>query len=284
MSNFDFGTAWSSAMDYLRANYQMLLIVVGAALLVSELVQLFLGGDSTGITMNAMTSALKDGDFSDLAAVSRASGGGVGAGLAGIIAGLLQGGAGFAAYRLGLAHDGNETLGSAFLYGLGAAVLTALLVVAVAVVAGIVIAVPMVALGLSGGSGGMGSFAGALIVILALALMVLLFWLIARLAVVAPAMAQARSMNPLYGLSESWRLTRGHALLILIYLILTGIALGIVGIIGIGIMTVIGAMLGPLAVTLLVLIVTIPLAMVGNAITAGIYRTLAPRDMGEVFA
>ena len=283
MSEFNFGDAWSEGVAFLQANVLMLAIVIGGGLAVSELVQFFAGGDGQAAQIAMLQRAFTSGDFGQLAGANAAAGGGLAAGLAAMFAGLIQGSSSFAAYRLGLAPDGDDNIASALLYGFIATLLFILAIIPVAIIVVIVIAIPVAAFGLgSGGAPGGGTL--ALAIIFGLAFLVLILWLSARLSVVQPAMAAARSTNPIYGVTESWRLTDGKALMIFLYLLLIGIATMVVGGIALGLMAAIGSVLGAFATVILTLAVTIPITMVSAALTAGIYRSLVPDDHSQTFA
>lgn len=286
MNSFSIGDAWSHAVAFLKTHLQMLVIIVGGGLALSAILQyLSTGGIDQQQQLTAITTAMASGDFGRLANNPNAAMG-LGGGIFAIIAGIVQSAAQFAALRLGLA-PGEEQTGSAISYGLGAAVTLMLFFIAVVIVAAIAIVVPMVALGTGAAAAGGGTPSGAMIalmVIAGLAFLVLLVWLSVRLSVMQAAMAAARSTNPIYGIKESWRLTRGNALMIFLYFIVLGIlALVVMAVMG-GIIGVIGAAVGSIGTMILTtVILSIPVGIVGLGITAGIYQTLVPDTRYDIF-
>lgn len=287
MTNFSIGEAWSQAMAFLTENLQMLALVVGGGALLAAVIQyLVVGGDQMA-QIAAMQSAISSGDFSQLATANAgAAGFGAGAGLVAIIASIVQSGAEFAGTRIGLTR-GQEDIGSAISYGLVAALLTLLLFIGVGIVAVLVIAIPVGLLGVGAGMAGAGSGGGmvAVVALLSLVLLVVFIWIMVRLSVMQPAMAAARSTNPIYGITESWRLTRGNALMIFVYLLLLGIAAIVIFFIAMAIVGALAGLLGGFVGMLLsTIVVGVPLAIVGLAVGVGIYKTLAPDTAGDVFA
>lgn len=287
MNNFSIGEAWSQAMAFLTENLQMLAVIVGGGALIAAVIQyLVVGGDQMA-QFAAMQSALSSGDFSQLAAANAgAAGFGAGAGLVAIIASVVQSGAEFAGTRIGLTR-GQEDIGSAISYGLVAALLTLLLFFGIGIVAVLVIAIPAVLLGVGAGLAGAAPGGGTVAVILlfSLALFVVIIWVAVRLSVMQPAMAAARSTNPIYGITESWRLTRGNGLMIFLYLLLLGIAAIVIFFVAAAIVGVIGGLAGPFfAMLLSTVLVGIPLTIVSLAVGVGIYKALAPDISGDVFA
>jgi hypothetical protein len=287
MGGFSIGEAWSQAMAFMTENLQMLAVVVGGGALLAAVIQyLVVGGDQMA-QFAALQSAISSGDFSQLAEGNAAAAGmGAGAGLVAIVASIIQSGAEFAGVRIGLSR-GQEDIGSALSYGVVAAILSLLLFIAIGIVAALVIGVPLVLLGVGAGLAGGGSAAsmGGIVALIVIVAIVVALWLAARLSVMQPAMAAARSTNPIYGLTESWRLTRGHALMIVLYLILLGIAAIVIFAIVGAIVGVLGAIAGPFVSMLLTtIIVGIPVTILFLSIGVGIYRTLAPDNSGDVFA
>lgn len=287
MNSFSIGEAWSQAMAFLTENLQMLAVVVGGGALLAAIIQyLVVGGDQMA-QFAALQSAMSSGDFSQLATANAgAAGFGAGAGLVAMLASVIQSGAEFAGMRIGLSR-GQEDIGSAVSYGLVAALLTLLLFFAVGVVAVLVIAIPVVLLGVGAGMASADSGGGtvAVIVLLCLLLLVVFIWIMVRLSVMQPAMAAARSTNPVYGITESWRLTRGNALMIFIYLFLLGIAAMVIFFIAAAIVGMVAGLLGGFVGMLVTtVLVGVPLTILGLAVGVGIYKTLVPETAGDVFA
>lgn len=285
MNNFSIGEAWSQAMAFLTENLQILAVVVGGGALLAAVIQYLVAGGDQMAQIAAMQSAISSGDFSQLATANAgAAGFGAGAGLVAIIASVVQSGAEFAGTRIGLTR-GQEDIGSAISYGLVAALLTLLLFIGVAIVAALLIGLPIVLLGVGMGGGEPSGGAAAIILLLLLVFFVVFIWIMVRLSVMQPAMAAARSTNPIYGITESWRLTRGNALMIFVYLFLLGIAAIVIFFIAMAIVGALAGLLGGfIGMVLSTVLVGVPLGIVGLAVGVGIYKTLAPDKTGDVFA
>ena len=285
MAQFDIGNAWSEAMAFLRDNFQLLLVLVGGGAVFAGVAQyLGAGGIDQTAQMAALQSAVSSGDWAKIAQAGAASPMGIGGGLMVILAAVVQGALQFAALRLGLT-PGDDVTGSAIVYGLVATLATFLFYFAAALIAAIAIIVPLVALGIGGGASGMGGGVVALLAVLALVFFIAVIWVVVRLSVIQPAMAAARSANPLYGIAESWRLTSGNALMIFVYSLLLGVAALVITLVGGLVLGGIGGLMGATAAMILTTIfLSAPLAVVGTAISAGIYRTLAPDTRGDIFA
>jgi hypothetical protein len=275
MRDFDMGEAWAQCMVFLRDNLTTLAILIGGTTVLSTIIQLlFAGGvaEQQAQQIGALSGLLQGGDIQDFLRNQGAAAMGVGGGLVMIIAALLSAGGTMAAFRLGLVPNG-DSMGSALIYGIVATITTFLFFMAI----GLVVAIPLILLGLVGAIGGAGEGPGVLFILLLIPIMILFIWIFVRLSVMQPAMAEARSANPLFGAQRSWDLTRGNALMIFLYALLTGIAIMVVSL-------VVGAILGfitnlfgsTIGAILLSVILSAPLAMLGAAITAGIYRSLVP--------
>lgn len=281
MTKFTIGEAWSQGLAFLNAHFQIILILIGGSTLIGALVQIGLFGFNEQLFTQQMQAAAKDGSLQQFFSS-------VGPGLAGagIVSAILQSAAQFATFRVGLAKS-EEGVGPALSYGIVAAIIYLLFSIVLAVGIILVLAIPFAVLGGAGLFSGAAPSAGTLGVffILILALIPLVLWIGARLSVVVPAMAEARSTNPLFGLAESWRLTRGNAGGIILYFIVLGVALIVVSAIIGGIGGAIGALIGGAGGQMLsAVLVGVPTAIIGVGITAGIYRTLAPYEPGDIFA
>jgi len=134
---------------------------------------------------------------------------------------------------------------------------------------------------------------GGLVVLVALAIIMLLFWATVRFSCVTSAMAHRKTFNPIVGLSESWRLTAANQWRIMGYLALIGVVLLVV--IFVATMIVGASMLGSmqgggvpdvgLGTAIISLLIGIPIAYLVVLVPAGIYRELgAATDAAEVFA
>ncbi len=289
MNKFDIGEAWSLALAFLREHLQMLVVVVGGGALVAALLQYFAVGGDQAAQMAAFQEAFRSGDLGQIANAGGAGAMGAAGFLFLLVGGVIQSAAEFAGLRIGFSR-GQEDVGSALSYGLVAAILSILFYILLGIAAVIILVVPIMLLGgaalfASGGdaAGAAGSF--GLIALLLVVAMLVFIWIAVRLSVMQPAMAAARSTNPLFGLSESWRLTRGNAFMIFVYFVLLIIAAIVIFLVAGAIVGMIGGLFGPFVSMLLTtILVGIPLTILGLAVTAGIYRSLASDIPTDVFA
>ncbi len=274
MTGFSIGEAWSQAADFLSRNLQMLIILVGGAVVASAVVQLaMIGGDFEAL-MAQLNQAAATGNFTALNDI--AGGGLVAAGLIGLV---VQTATQQAALRLGLGH--RDSMADALLYGVKSALAILLLVFAASLVIGLgLVAVGAVFVGgLAAAGSGMGSIGIALLLVLAVLLLVL--WLYVRTSLTGVTMADAGSINPVYGIVQSWRLTAPNQWSILAYilvLIVTAIVIGLLaqalfGLFGLTIAAILSAVL-----------VDAPLSIVAVAVFAGIYLASMPTRGSEVFS
>ncbi|MEK6540650.1 MAG: hypothetical protein AABZ45_00865 [Pseudomonadota bacterium] len=282
MGEFTIGAAWSEAIAFLQRNVTTLLVLVGGSVLLAAVIQTFVFGFSQTALQAQMQGAMTSGNMDAFMTTVLPSVAG-----AGLIGAIIQSTGQFAALRMGL--SGDEDYASSITYGLTAAVVSTLFWILVVIVVAVVLGVIFAAFGVGAMfTGGERAAATGMVGILLLIMLLILpvaLWLAVRLWVISPAMADARSANPLFGLSQSWQLTGAHQWSLLGYLILIVIgALVVFGILG-GIAGVIGAALGETIGSLFVALVTgVPAGILGLAINAGVYRTLAPRNAGDVFA
>nr|WP_248453480.1 hypothetical protein [Sphingopyxis sp. MSC1_008] len=143
----------------------------------------------------------------------------------------------------------------------------------------------------SGAAGAIGGGAIVLIIILYIALFVFLLWVQGRFMVAGPVMAERLTRNPVTGLGESWRLTGpsqwvivGFYLLfvigIIIYAMIAGMIFG--GILG----SIMGGSAVGAILTMIVMaaLVYLPIIMISFSMPVGVYRAIAPRASGDVFA
>lgn len=275
MSGFTIGEAWSQAVDFLQRNLQMLVILVGGAVVAFGIVQLVLIGGDPDAFAQRIATAIQSGNMEAMGEAA----GGAGLGLIGIIALLVQTATQYAACRIGLGHG--DSVADALVYGLKAAVVFLLFGLAVGIVIGGIVAVLAFTIGAGLFASGAGAGAIGLMVLLALVLLLVMIWLFARLLVVTPAMADAGSINPLYGIATSWRLTAPHQWAIVGYILLLVLVLIVVTMVVGGIL---GLMGGPVGGLLTTVLVDAPIAVVSLAVTAGAYLALAPRGRGDIFA
>lgn len=293
MTKMSIGAAFSETFAFLRANWMQMLIWVGGALVVVGLLgYLFLGSTFSAMALAPNDPSLVMGAFGKIA-------------LFALIAAIVFYGVSMLIWRGGM-HPG-EAPNFAWAFQAGPALAFGMFVVMIA--AYIVIFIVMFILTLifgaalggmgafspgaleSGGIGAIGGGAIFLIVLLYIAMIVFLLWVQARFMVAGPVMANQLTRNPVTGLGESWRLTGpsqwtivGFYLLftigIFIYAMIAGMIFG----------GILGAILGGSAVgailTMIVMavVVYLPVIMISFSMPVGVYRALAPRASGDVFA
>jgi hypothetical protein len=274
MHGFTIGDAWSYAMDFLQRNLQMLAILVGGGAIAAGLTQLVAMGGSPQALAEQMAAAMRSGNPEMLTQL-----GGGAIAVSSLLGYLVQSTTQYAGLRLGLGHG--DSTADALVYGLKASVLMLLFLMAVILVVGLGVGLVAVALGAGAMASGAGAGMAIGLILLLLVLLFVMLWLVARLSVAAPAMADAGSINPLYGIATSWRLTADRQWSILGYIILLAIAAGVISSLAQAIFGLFGATVGS---ALSVVVVTAPIAVVTIAVYAGIYLTVARRDTGDVFA
>ena len=293
MTKMSIGAAFSETFAFLKANWMQMLIWVGGALVVVGL----LGFLVLGSTFSAIALAPNDPSLI-MSAFGKIF-------LFALIAAVIFYGVSMLIWRGGM-HPG-EAPNFAWAFQAGPALAFGMFVVMIA--AYIVIFIVMFILTLifgaalggmgafspaaleSGGAGAIGGGAIILMIILYIAMIVFLLWVQGRFLVAGPVMANQLTRNPVTGLGESWRLTGpsqwtivGFYLLftigVFIYALIAGMIFG----------GVLGAILGGSAVgamlTMIVMAaaVYLPIIMISFSMPVGVYRAIAPRASGDVFA
>lgn len=283
MNRISIGQAWSYATSFFAGQgAHHAIVLIGVGIFVPLVLQFVTLGGS--MWTNPMSLA----------------GGGVAAmgllgGLISLINYLLQTGSYFASWRIGLTH-GDESLGSALGYGLVAALPLLLLgIVVVLLFIGIAFLVfgsafaPM----WMGGKPSEATAAGSAILLLVLMPLFLLFllWVAARFCCTGPVMADRRTYNVLTGLGESWRMTAASQWKIIVYFVLIGIALTVIGMI---LTMIVGASIfasggapgtgAIIGIIIGALLLSIPMAFLQVGVPAGIYRALGQGNQADVFA
>ncbi len=281
MRDFDIGSAVSSAASFVGEHLRLILLLAGGALLIGQVLLYAVVGTSPEAIAQQITAAGSSGDASQLFAL----GGGLLA--ASLVATLLQTTAQFAIFRIALSDE--QDLGSAIGYGTNAAIIYLLFIVALSTAAALVVIVlvaALVALGFVASSGNApgGIPTALLVVILLLLLLPLGIWLMARLLVAVPAMADARTVNPVFGLTQSWKLTQRHQWpmvgYVLLYIVAAIILQGVLTLVS----TLMAAALGPMVGGILGgLIVGLPVTILGLAVAYGAYDRLRTDNAGEIF-
>ncbi|MCC7395417.1 MAG: hypothetical protein IT553_11280 [Sphingomonadaceae bacterium] len=280
MRDFDIGSATSSAVAFVSDHLRLILLLLGGAILVGQILVFVMIGTSVEAVAQQIGSAVTSGDASQLLQI----GGGLMA--ASLVATLLQTTAQFAIYRIALSDE--QDLGSAIGYGTNAAIIYLLFNFAVVAVAILFLALPIVAVvGVGSAAGGDSVSTGTVLVVLLLALaaLPLMTWLVARLSVAIPAMADARSINPIFGLVQSWKLTRARQWpivgFVLLYAVAAGILQVVLGLFGALFVMALGPTVGGIFSGALV---AVPAAILGIAAAYGAYDRLRPDDAGDIFA
>lgn len=293
MTKMSIGVAFSETFAFLKANWQQMLLWVGGALVVVGLLgYLFLGS-----TFSAMALAPNDPSLI-MGALGKIF-------LFALIAAVILYGVSMLIWRGGL-HPGEAPnfawafqAGPAFAFGMFVVMVAAyILVFIVMFILTLIFGAALGGMGAlspsaleSGAAGAVGGGAIFLMIILYIAVIVFMLWVQARFSVAGPVMADRLTRNPVTGLGESWRLTGasqwaivGFYLLftigIFIYALIAGMIFGgILGAIAGG--SVVGAIL---TMIVMAAAVYLPMIMISFSMPIGIYRALAPRASGDVFA
>lgn len=287
MSKLSIGAAFSETFAFLKANWAQMLIWLGGGLLVVGL----LGYLLLGSTISAMAMAPEDPSVV-MSAVGKI-------GLFSIIAAVVLYAASMLIWRGGL-HPGEAPnfgwalqAGPAFAFGMMIVMIAAYILVI------IVMMIFAMIFGVAGGfspaaleSGAVGGVAMAVMVLLYIGMLVFMLWVQARFSVAGPVMADRLTRNPITGLSESWKLTQASqwsivgfyvlfTILIFVYALVAGMIFG-------GIFT--SALAGGSAIGAIVsmivagAVIYLPILLLSFSVPAGLYRALAPRASGDVFA
>lgn len=290
MIKMSIGAAFSETFAFLKANWmQMLMWVGGALVIVGLLGYLFLGSTITAMAMASGDPSAVFGAFGKIF-------------LFALIASVILYAACMLIWRGGM-HSGEAPN---FAWALQAGPAYAFGMIVVMIAAYIVIFLVMLVLGLVFGAalGGMGSMSpdalasgavggGAIFVMILLyiALLVFMLWVQGRFSVAGPVMADRLTRNPVTGFAESWRITAASQWKIVGFYVLFAVALvaymfvaslifgGILGAITGGSMA--GAIL---TMIVMAAVVYLPIMMVSFSMPVGIYRAIAPRAAGDVFA
>ncbi|MCA0207913.1 MAG: hypothetical protein LCH74_02520 [Proteobacteria bacterium] len=293
MTKMSIGAAFSETFGFLKANWQQMLLWVGGALVVVGL----LGYVFLGSTFSAMALAPNDPSLV-MGAIGKIF-------LFALIAAVILYGVSMLIWRGGL-HPGEAPnfawafqAGPAFAFGMFVVMLAAyILIFIVMFILTLIFGAALGGMGAlspsaleSGAAGAVGGGAIFLMIILYIAVIVFMLWVQARFSVAGPVMADRLTRNPVTGLGESWRLTGasqwtivGFYLLftigIFIYALIAGMIFGgILGAIAGG--SVVGAIL---TMIVMAAAVYLPMIMISFSMPIGIYRALAPRASGDVFA
>ena len=290
MTKMSIGAAFAETFAFLKANWMQMLIWVGGALaIVGLLGYLFLGSTFSAMALAPNDPSLVMGAFGQIA-------------LFALIAAIIFYGVSMLIWRGGM-HPG-EAPNFAWAFQAGPALAFGMFVVMIA--AYIVIFIIMLVLTLIFGAamGGMGGLSPAalesgavgggailLMIILYIGLLVFMLWVQGRFMVAGPVMADQLTRNPMTGLGESWRLTAASQWTIVGFYLLFTIGVFIYALIaGMIFGGVLGAILGGsvvgaiLSMIVMAALVYLPIIMISFSMPVGVYRALAPRASGDVFA
>ena len=293
MMKMSIGAAFSETFAFLKANWMQMLMWVGGALVVVGLLgYLFLGSTFSAMAMAPNDPSLIMGAFGKIM-------------LFALIAAVIFYGVSMLIWRGGMYPGEAPNFAWAFQAGPALAFGMMVIMIAAYIVIFIVMFIMTLIFGAalggmgglspaaleSGGAGAIGGGAILLMIIFYVAMIVFLLWVQGRFMVAGPVMAERLTRNPVTGLGESWRLTGpsqwvivGFYLLftigVFVYALVAGMIFGgILGAIAGG--SVVGAMLTMIVMAALVYL---PIIMISFSMPVGVYRAIAPRASGDVFA
>ena len=293
MTKMTIGAAFSETFAFLKANWMQMLMWVGGALVVVGLLGfLFLGSTFSAMAMAPNDPSLVMGAFGKI-------------GLFALIAAVIFYGVSMLIWRGGM-HPG-EAPNFAWAFQAGPALAFGMVVIMIAayIVIFIVLFIMTLIFGAalggmgglspaaleSGGAGAIGGGAILLMIILYVAMIVFLLWVQGRFMVAGPVMAERLTRNPVTGLGESWRMTGPSQWVIVgFYLLFTIGMLVYIFIASLIFGGVLGAILGGsvvgaiLSMIVMAAVVYLPIIMISFSMPVGIYRAIAPRASGDVFA
>lgn len=298
MQRMTIGGAFAAMFDFIRTSWH---IVIGSMLV-------------TVLIAAGAVFALVGGDFASFnsqdPSVVLALFGGLT--LAMMLAGVFYFAGSFLSWRHALT-GGSEPVLSNLGWALGASALSLLAMIVITIILYVVLAVVMLVifaiLGVGGGlAGGFASpdagLAGAGvgiiigIVLLYVVMIVGFYWVYGRFMAAGPVMAALRTVNPITGLSESWRLTGPSQWVIVGFQLLVAVisfALTFVLTLVLGAATAGFAAgldsggdanaIGGVISLVIVLLVYVPFLVVAVAMPAAVYRQVSEGDMqsGEIF-
>jgi hypothetical protein len=290
MGKMSIGAAFSETFAFLKANWaQMLMWIGGSVVLIALLGFLMLGSTFSMMAMAPNDPSVMMGAFGRIF-------------LFALIAAVILYAACMLIWRGGI-HPGEAPnfgwalqAGPAFAFGMFVVMLAAYIVILI--ISFVLALIFGAAFAGAGGfspealaSGAIGGGALALIFVYYIAVLVFFLWIQSRLAVAGPVMADRLTRNPITGITESWRMTEasqwsivGFYVLFFILSIVYGFIAGLIfgGIMG----AAAGGSVTGAVVSMIVMaiVVYVPLFLVSFSMPMGIYRAIAPRASGDVFA
>ncbi|MEQ8310893.1 MAG: hypothetical protein RIA72_09370 [Sphingopyxis sp.] len=293
MNKMTIGGVFSETFAFLKANWvQMLMWVGGALILVGLLGYLVLGSTFSAMAMAPNDPSVAIGAFGRI-------------GLFALIAAVIFYAVSMLIWRGGM-HPG-EAPNFGWAVQAGPALAFGMIVIMIAAYIAIFIVMLILMLIFGTALGGMGAFspaalesggAGAIgggaifvMVLVYIAIIVFMLWLQGRFMVAGPVMADRLTRNPVTGLGESWRLTGASQWVIVgFYLIFTIGVLAYAIVAGMIFGGILGAVAGGSAagavLTMIVMaaLVYLPVIMLSFSMPVGVYRAIAPRASGDIFA
>ncbi|HMO75817.1 MAG TPA: hypothetical protein PKD99_15620 [Sphingopyxis sp.] len=287
MVKMSIGAAFSETFAFLKANWtQMLIWIGGTIILLGLLGYLFLGSTFSALAVGDPSAIM--GAFGPI-------------GLFALIAAIILYAVCMLIWRGGM-HSGETPnfgwalqAGPAFAFGMLVVMIAAYIVVfIVMLVFGLIFGAAVGGMGgfMSGDVGAAGGIAMIVGILLYIAILVFMLWVQGRFIVAGPVMADRLTRNPITGLSESWKLTNASqwtivgfyllfTILLVVYALVAGMIFGaILGGVASG-----GSMAG-LLISMIVsaAVIYLPILMVSVSMPVGVYRAIAPRASGDVFA
>lgn len=289
MVKMSISDAFAETFAFVRANWVQMLMWIGGSLIVLGLLGFLLLGSIFTTMAMAMTTADPSAAVGAIGKIS----------LFALIAAVVLYAACMLIWRGGM-HPGEAPnfgwalqAGPAFAFGMFVVMIAAYIVIV------IVMLIFGIIFGATGGlspaafqSGAVGGGVMLVGILLYLALILFMLWVQSRFIVAGPVMADRLTRNPITGLSESWRLTGPSqwvivgfyllfAIMMIVYMFVAGLIFG--GILGA--MMGGGSMAGTVvSFVVMAVLVYLPILMLSFAIPVGVYRAIAPRTAGDVFA
>ena len=234
--NFDMNTCWARGLDLVRNNFSLLVVIAGIFLLLPTVALYLLVPDMQMLADPGVDQSVLKSKIAEILLPLMG---------AALLMSLVQ----FAgqAAMIALMGKGRPTVGEAL--GVGLKTVPSLVVVLLAFTVAVFIGSLLVTLPISILAGVAGI--PALAILAVFPLLLLMFWMMARLSMTMPAMVLGATLNPFKAMGESWRITRRHQWAILLfwgvfYAVFTIISLlfnGIAGVIAALIASGTGAML-----------------------------------------
>jgi len=221
MIKLDMGRAWSDTVDMIKEHGLKIL----GMFLVFAVLMIAVGALLFGSTFAALSSASASGNP---AVMTDMMAGGLGMiFLMYIVLGALALAAYFASWRLALSR-GSDNFGGALVYGLKASLPSLLAIIVIYIVFVIILFLIMLPFGFAFqgiASGQSLGGAGAFVILSSLLMICLFLFLYARLGLSGPIMSARGSINPVQGLADSWKLTAGNSLRLMVYIFIVNLVL-----------------------------------------------------------